>query len=225
MLIQAVVLLLSVSPDTIVVGHSKLNVALHVGSDTTEVFVERDGKRQLVNTGVEKILKTSDGYVVVFEGQSRRGVSIDSVTVSAATLAPVRHVEVFGKDGATLAYRAGRLTGTKTDSNGTRPVDVAVPTNRFDFSVLTYITGGLPATAGYEAVILTYDVAPMKEKAVTYRVVAQERISWKGADVNAWKTLTDFGTHQVTRWMDPKTHRDLQWEIVAPNMHMIGVTK
>ncbi|HUQ84597.1 MAG TPA: hypothetical protein VM076_25815 [Gemmatimonadaceae bacterium] len=225
MFIHAFALLLSVPSDTIVVGHSKLNAALHVGSDTTEVYMERDGKRQLVNTGVEKVLKTSDGYVVVFEGQSRRGVSIDSVTISGSTLAPIRHVEAFGKDGATLAFRAGRLTGTKTDSTGTHPVDIAVPANRFDFSVLTHITRSLPASAGYEAVILTYDVAPMKERSVTYKVVGQDHITWKGADVNAWKTVTDFGTHQVTRWMDPKSHRDLQWEIVAPNMHMIGVTK
>jgi hypothetical protein len=35
----------------------------------------------------------------------------------------------------------------------------------------------------------------------------------------------DLGTHQVTRWIDARTRRDLQWEINAPNMHMIGVTK
>ena len=214
------------SSDTIVVGHKSLRGAtLQLGVDTTEVFVERDGKRQLVSTGVEKVLQTKDGILVVYESQSRRGPAIDSVTISASTFAPVRHVESFGKDGATLAYRGGRLTGSKTDSTGTRTVDVAVDPTRFDFSVLTQITRALPASVGYEAVILTYDVAPMKEKSVTYRVVAQERITFKGAEVNAFKTETDFGTHKVSRWMDPKTHRDIKWEIVAPNMHMIGEPK
>jgi hypothetical protein len=231
MFIQTIAFLLAgsasaVSQDTIVVGHKALQGAsIHLGVDTTDVFVERDGKRQLVSSGVEKVLRTKDGILVVYESQSRRGPSIDSVTISASTFAPVRHVEAFGSDGAVLSYRAGRLTGSKKDSAGTREVDVAVAPNRFDFSVLTQITRALPATAGYEAVILTYDVAPMKEKAVTYRVLAQERITFKGAEVNAWKTETDFGTHKVSRWMDPKTHRDIRWEIVAPNMHMIGEPK
>jgi len=40
-----------------------------------------------------------------------------------------------------------------------------------------------------------------------------------------WKTITNLGTHQVTRWMDARTRRDLQCEIKSPAMHMMGVTK
>jgi len=212
--------------DTIVVGHAVLRSAQPaIGTDTTEIFVERDGKRQLVSSGIEKVSRTSDGILVVYESQTRRGAILDSITVASGTFGPTRHVEVFPDKRAILTYRGGRLTGTNTDSTGAHAVDVAVAENRFDFSVLTLITRALPAKAGYEAVILTYDISPMKERAVTYRVVGEEQIKWHGGDVTAWKTITDFGTHQVTRWMDARTRRDLQWEIKSPAMHMMGVTK
>ena len=216
----------STATDTIVVGHAVLRAASPaMGTDTTEIFVERDGKRQLVSTGIEKVSRTSDGILVVYESQSRRGAMLDSITMTPGAFAPTRHVEAFPGKRATLTYRGGRLTGTSTDSTGEHAVDVAVGTNRFDFSVLTLITRALPAKAGYEAVILTYDISPMQERAVTYRVVGEDHITWHGGDVTAWKTITDFGTHQVTRWMDARTRRDLQWEIKSPAMHMIGVTK
>src|SRR5690349_11910962 len=136
MLIHAFALLISLSPDTIVVGHSRLNATLHVGVDTTDVFVERDGKRQLVNSGIEKVSRTKDGYLVVYESQTRRGPMLDSITL-APTLAPIRHVEAFGNSGAVLSYGGGRLTGTQTDTTGAKKaVDVAVDPKRFDFSVL-----------------------------------------------------------------------------------------
>lgn len=224
MLILAFIL---ASQDTIVVGHHALRAREpHVGVDTTDVFVERDGKRQLINSGIEKVSRTKDGYLVVYESRTPRGPMLDSITIAASTLAPIRHVEAFGNAGAVLSYGSGRLTGTQVDTTGAKkPVDVAVDPKRFDFSILTQITRMLPAEVGYNAVILTYDVSPMKEKAINYRVVGQEKVTWKGAEVNAMKTVTDFGTHQVSRWMDPKTRRDLKWEIKSPTMHMTGETR
>ena len=158
--------------------------------------MERDGKRQMISTGIESVSKAADGILlVVFDGQSRNGVSIDSVTISPTTLAPIRHVEAFTGQQATYAFNGGKLTGTSKDSTGEHAIDKTIDPGRFDFSVVQHVTNALPLTAGYEATILAYDVAQHKERSVGYRVVSQDHLTWHGGDV------------------------------AAPNMHMIGVTK
>jgi hypothetical protein len=226
MLLLALTSAFVLAADTITVGHPSLKaVAPRFGVDTTEIYVERDGKRQLINTGVQAVSKTADGILVAFFSRGRNGPSIDSVTISPSTMAPIRHVESFGDKQATFAFRDGRITGTSKDSTGEHAVDVQVGANRFDFSVVQQVTRALPLVAGYEATILTYDVALMKERSVGYKVVSEDKLTWHGSEVAAWKTITAFDTHQVTRYIDAKTRRDLQWEITAPNMHMIGITK
>ena len=212
--------------DTITVGHRALGGRTpRLGVDTTEIYVDRDGKRQLINTGITQVTRTSDGILVVFVSRGRNGLSLDSITIDPKTYAPLRHVETFPDKHSTLAFGNGRLTGSSKDSTGEHAVDVAVAARLFDFSVVQQISSALPLEPGYEAVILAYDVSPMKERAITYRVLSPEHITWHGGDVATWKTVMDFGTHQVTRWVDAKTRRDLQWDITAPNMHMVGITK
>ena len=204
--------------DTITVGHKSLRGQTpRLGVDTTEIFMERDGKRQMISTGIESVSKTAEGILVVFYGQSRNGVSIDSVTISPTTLAPIRHVEAFTGQQATYAFNGGKLTGTSKDSTGEHAIDKTIDAGRFDFSVVQQVTNALPLTAGYEATILAYDVAQHKERSVGYTVVSQDHLTWHGGDVAAWKTVMDLGTHQVTRWIDARTRRDLQLEINAPN--------
>src|SRR4051812_11016384 len=94
--------------DTITVGHKSLRAqAPRLGTDTTEIYMERDGKRQLVSTGIEEVTKTADGVLVVFTGRSRNGLSIDSVTISPTTFAPIRHVEALPEKQATYRFAGG----------------------------------------------------------------------------------------------------------------------
>jgi hypothetical protein len=212
--------------DTIVVGHSSLRVpGPRIGVDTIELYAERNGQRQLVATEIQSVSRVADSLLVVYTTQSRGGNSIDSVTVLAQTFAPVRHVEILPERRATYRFHAGRLVGTSTDSTGDHVVDVPAASNLLDFSVLHQITGVLPLATAYAAVIMTYDVSVQKQRPVEFRVIGQEQITWHATDVVAWRTVADFGTHTVTRWIDARTRRELQWEITMPNTHMTGVTK
>ena len=230
MLIQLVVtaLVLSTQPrpaaaDTITVGHALLRgKTMTTGVDTTDVFVERDGKLQLINTSIEEVSTTPNGILVVFIGKGRQGISLDSVTINRSTFAPLRHVEAFPGKTATYAVARARITGSSKDSTGEHKADSAIRDGLFDFSVVQQVTRMLPLQTGYEAVILSYDVAQMRERAVTFRVGAEERLTINGKDYSTFKTVMDLGTHQVTRWLDAKTHADLKWDLAVANMHMVG---
>ena len=230
MLIQlvATALALSTHPrpaaaDTITVGHALLRgKTIETGVDTTDVFAERDGKLQLINTSIEEISTTPNGILVVFIGKGRQGVALDSVTINRTTFAPLRHVEAFHGKNATYAFARARVTGSSKDSTGEHKTDAAIRDGLFDFSVVQQVTRMLPLTTGYEAVILSYDVAQLKERAVTFRVGAAERLTIGGKDYATFKTVMDLGTHQVTRWIDAKTHADLKWDLTVPNVHMVG---
>lgn len=218
--------LANVPADTIVTGHAAVRDAtIRTGTDTTEIFGTRDGKRQRVATGIQSVTRTAGGYLVVHTSQGRGGLSIDSVTIATSTLAPLRHTEAFLGRTTNLTYAGGRVTGTATDSGVTKAIDIPVPAGRFDFSTLQQVTASLPLATGYEAVVLTYDVATKKERAIGFSVAGREAISWGGAEVDAFKTVTDFTTHKVTRWIDAKTRRDLRWEIVMPGMTMEGIVR
>jgi hypothetical protein len=217
----------SAAVDTITAGHPSLRgKTFRLGTDTMEVFIEREGKLQLVQTGIQEISNAPDGVLVVFLGRGRDGLLIDSVLVSPTTFAPIRHVEAFpnGKGGR-YAFSRGRVTGASTDSTGEHKVDSPIRDGVFDFSVVQQVTAVLPFAAGYEAVVLSYDVAQKKERAVAFRVVGEERLTIRGQDYSAWKTIMKLDTHEVTRWIDPKTRRDLKVEVSLPNMHMVGLPK
>jgi hypothetical protein len=212
--------------DTIVVGHSSLRgVSLALGTDTTEVFVVQNGSRRLVTTATLSVARTGATYVVVFVGKVKGGEAIDSVVLSAATLAPLRHVEVMPDHHATFVFDNGRVTGTSDSAGVTTPIDLSIGVERFDFSVLQQVMDQLPLAQGYSAVVLSYDVATRKERAVNLRVVGKESLEVDGATVEAWKTVVDFGTHQVTRWIAVSGRRELRWEISRPGMRMEGRTK
>jgi hypothetical protein len=228
MLIQLVAAALALSTsrvaaDTITVGHALLRgQTIATGVDTTDVFVERDGKLQLINTSIEEISTTSNGILVVFIGKGRQGVALDSVTINRSTFAPIRHVEVFPGKSATYAFARARVSGSSKDSIGEHKTDAAIRDGLFDFSVVQQVTRLLPLKTGYEAVILAYDVAQLKERAVVYRVGVEERLTINGNEYATFKTVMDLGTHQVTRWVDAKTHADLKWDVAVANMHMVG---
>jgi len=228
MLIQLVAIALAAhtratAPDTILVGHPVLRgKSISTGVDTTDVFIERDGKLQLINTSIEEVSNTPSGILVVFIGKGRQGVSLDSVTLHPTTFAPLRHIEAFPGKNASYTFARARLTGSSTDSTGEHKTDVTIREGVFDFSVVQQVTRALPLKTGYEAVVLSYDVAQMKQRPVIYRVMAEERLTINGQDYSAFKTVMDLGTHQVTRWVDGKTRADLKWDVTLPNMHMVG---
>ena len=212
-----------IAVDTITVGHPALRgKTVEPGVDTTEVFIERDGKLQLVNTSIEEVSTTPNGILVVFIGKGRQGVSLDSVTINRTTFAPIRHVEAFPGKNATYTFARSRITGSSKDSTGEHKTDAALRDGIFDFSVVQQVMRLLPLKVGYEAAILSYDVAQLKERTVIYRVTGEERLTINGKEYASFKTVMDVGTHKVTRWVDATTHRDLKWDVALPNMHMVG---
>jgi hypothetical protein len=212
--------------DTIAVGHSALRgAALTPGTDTTEVYVSQGGTRRKVSTATQTVARIGGNYVVVFVGQSRGGMAIDSVFLSAATLAPVRHVEVMPDHRASFAFTDGHITGTSDSAGVTTPINLSVSANRFDFSVLQQVMDRLPFAPGYTAVMLSYDVATRQERAVKLTVTGHEPLTTDAGPVDAWKTVVDFGSHQVTRWIAAEGRRELRWEIARPGVTMEGVTK
>jgi len=222
----AAALALSTPPaaaDTITVGHTLLRgKTVATGVDTTDVFVERDGKLQLINTSIEEVSTTPNGILVVFIGKGRQGVSLDSVTINRTTFAPIRHVEAFPGKNGTYSFARARVTGSSKDSTGEHRTDATIREGLFDFSVVQQVTRLLPLETGYEAVILSYDVAQLEERAVTFRVGEAERLTINGRQYDTFKTVMDLGTHQVNRWIDAKTHADLKWDLSVANMHMVG---
>jgi len=214
------------SSDTITVGHPALRGAsLTLGTDTTEVYVVRDGTRKLVSTSTVNVARAGENYVVVFIGPTRAGATIDSVVISATTLAPVRHVEVMPDHRATFNFSQGRITGNRDSAGVKAAIDLSVAENRFDFSVLQSVMDRLPLSQGYSAIVLAYDVSTRKDRAVTVSVVGKEAVEAAGASTDAWKTSVDFGTHQVTRWIAIADRRELRWEISRGEMKMEGLTK
>ncbi|MEP6778779.1 MAG: hypothetical protein ABJC26_02740 [Gemmatimonadaceae bacterium] len=212
--------------DTILAGNTALNhTAPFIGADTTEVYAIRDGKRQLISTDVQVTSRITNGFLVVFTGQSTLGKSIDSVSMAAGTLAPLRHVEILPKHSAAFIFGDSQLTGIVNDSTGTHNVNIALRANVLDFSIISAATNCLPLSTGYAAVILTYDVARRAEVAVGFAVAAREKIRWHDHDVETWKTITDLGTHKITRWTDVASRRDVRWEINTSQMHIEGVLK
>jgi len=214
------------SADTIVVGDASLRGAtLALGTDTTEVYVVRDSTRRLVSTATLSVARIGRTYVVVFVGQTKAGAAIDSVFMSAESLRPIRHVEVMPDHRATFAFGNGKVTGTSDSAGVSTPIDLAVGKERFDFSVLQQVMDRLPLADGYSAVLLAYDVAQRKDRAVNLTVVGKESLTVDGAPVEAWKTIVDFGTHQVTRWIAVDGRREVRWEISRQGMTMEGRTK
>lgn len=212
--------------DTIVVGHSSLRgVTLALGTDTTEIYVVRDSTRRLVSTATLNVARVGKAYVVVFVGQTRTGAAIDSVFMSAETLRPIRHVEVMPDHRATFAFGDGKVTGTSDSAGVSTPIDLTVGKERFDFSVLQQVMDRLPLAEGYSAVVLAYDVAQRKDRAVNLTVAGKESLTVDGASVEVWKTVVDFGTHQVTRWIAVDGRREVRWELSRQGMTMEGRTK
>ncbi|HVT37635.1 MAG TPA: hypothetical protein VHE78_01200 [Gemmatimonadaceae bacterium] len=58
-----------------------------------------------------------------------------------------------------------------------------------------------------------------------FQVEGRVRISWNGHDVEAWKVIFDFGSFEMTRWIDPVSHKALQSRAIVAGSEITSIMK
>ncbi len=217
----------SAAVDTLVAGHPALaSLELRLGVDTTDVFAVVNGVQRKINTSVQSVSRTEDGYLAVQVSITPVGPQTDSTWFKAGSFFTQRHVEV-GPDGTKRLETAGRrMSGVLTDSGGSRKVDITLEHPGFDNSIAGIIAMSLPLAAGYSAVIPSYDLDG-KYSYMTVRML--------GADTSAnspgpglWILKTDYASSgrewSVTHWLT-KDRKDMRWELTIGGRSMLGVAR
>lgn len=208
--------------DTLHVGDRSLTIP--TGVDTIDNYVVRDGEEQLVVTYVQTITRVPEGYLVVQENVSRSGVtmSLDSLLLAEGSLATVWHGDVTPNGRRHVSFADGRVRGISVDSLGTETaVDTTIPPGLFDYSIATLVADHLPLEAGYEATLATYDITRGPAH-VSLEVVAVDTMSVHGETREAWRMEVAFDGRNVTRWIDRRTRRELEWALQFEGRRMIG---
>lgn len=202
-------------------GHDSFE--LPVGVDSTDAFMVRDGARMKMMTYVETISETPEGYLIVGENVRPDGVrmTLDSVVVARATLAPLQHSDVTPAGRMQVTYADGRMSGASVDTAGREsPLDTAVVPGAFDYSMARLVINRLPLRAGYAGVLLTHDVK-RGTVPIGFRVVAEEPVTVGGRTADAWKVEMDYGTHTAERWIDRETGADLRTRVVVGGREIV----
>jgi hypothetical protein len=183
----------------------------------------RGDERRLLMTYIEETRPSRDGVLIVGRNVTPAGVSVsvDSVMLSP-TLAPLWHWDTTPTGSARVAYQAGRLRGSKSDTAGNKtPVDVEVHSGAFDYSMASRLVGYLPLAAGYSGVLATHDITrgPVY---TPFRVVGEETIQVGGKSEDTWKVeMTMAPTRTATRWISKRTRKDVRIHVPVPGGLMV----
>ncbi|MEJ2207297.1 MAG: hypothetical protein P8170_24745 [Gemmatimonadota bacterium] len=208
--------------DTVTAG--TLSLALTAGADTVDNYVVAGGERRLAITYIQTVSEADDGYLIVQENIRTGGqvVSLDSILVARRSLATVWHGDVTPVGSRHVAFDGRRVRGTVVDSLGeATPVDEAIPSGLFDYSIAMMVANLLPLEEGYEATLATYDIH-RGPQFVHVNVSGTEEVTVGGARFDAWRMDVDFGGPPVTRWVDRATRRELRVEVELGERRMVS---
>lgn len=188
--------------DSLAVGEGPLHDGeLAVGSDTMHAFMVRDSVQIPLGTLVETISRTTvdgrEAYLIVEKKDLPPGLLVDSLTVLAGSLAPVRHRsrEESGQT-ATATYRGRRIVTERQPSGapGERR-ELRLERRVYDVAQVRTLVRHLPLETDYRARIPTYD--PWGRDRITWvevRVAGTAAVKHRGEAVPCWKVEARLGT-------------------------------
>jgi hypothetical protein len=197
---------------------------LRVGTDTSDTYAVRGGERRKVMTYVETVSETPEGYLIVGTNVRPDGAvfSVDSLTVSRGTLAPLRHADQGPQGRMSVRYVDGRLAGSSTDTAGiAAPVDLVVADGAFDYSLANRVINLLPLRAGYAGVVIAHDIrrGPVP---LSFAVTGEEAVAAGESTTRAWVVEVDLGRAKARRWIAQDTRRDLRTQVSFPGGEMVA---
>lgn len=140
--------------ETIAPGSPALRVdRIRSFTDTIALLkTPRDSAQRLLGTLVRRVERTRSKGIPIFRETQHYVLEnwdeVDTLDVSAATLAPLRVVEIGTKSGHTLAFSSRRMTGTVWSDSGKRVVDAPPPAPFFHGMMTEAFIAALPLTDG-----------------------------------------------------------------------------
>jgi hypothetical protein len=190
------------------------------GTDTSEVWMERDTARRPVGTFVESVTPVRHGggaaFLVVQRMETARGVILDSITVRAGTFAPLRHAAVTPRGSHRIEFSGVEVRGTAADSAGTHPVSANLARPAFDYSLASFLLQGVPLCEGLTLRIPLYEHARGEVQAVA-RVVGAGTVQLRGRAYDVWNVDMDVGIGTISRqYVERSTGRLVGWSVELP---------
>ena len=193
------------------------------GTETSTLYLVRDGDRQPFGTLTEEVRLAPEGLVRVQRLASPRGAQVDSL-VAFPDLTPRSHYSQNPARTVDLRFDQGSVTGSYTNADA-EPVRVRDSLERpaFDSNVIDLVARALPLDAGFAETVRTYEraAADAEVTAVPYtvRVVGQEVVGGRSAYVVEYRKP---GGGPTRVYVDAETRRALRREAeVAPGVLLV----
>ena len=206
-------------------GDRRLDVAsvAVAGTETSTLYLVRDGERQPFGTLTESIRLQPDGLVRVQRLASPRGGQVDSLT-AGLDLTPRSHYSENPVRTVDLRFGPRQVTGSYAEA-GAIPVaiDDALAAPAFDSNVIDLVARSVPLQVGFSETVRTYEraAANATETDVPYavRVVGREAVGDRPAYVVSFQKP---GGGPTRLFVDAETRRALRQESeVAPGVQIV----
>ena len=184
------------------------------GTDSSFMIFRRDGQERPGPVQVESIRRTSRNGTAVFEHiitvDGGRFRMADTTWYAAATLAPIAHRSHGAGRSFALDYHPGRVTGQTTDSAGTTPIDVPLPSPAFDPSALHAVIRSLELAPGRSYVIPLFHHEKKAIVADTMVVEGEATVETDGGPVAAWRCVLATEDRSATYFIAKADGTDLK---------------
>lgn len=196
-----------------------MTTAIRESVDTFDLMLRQDGQSQLVSTVRTRIVRGEQGGVPVlvliqqYDGPS--GISADSTTVDARTLAPLAY-RYHGAQVHRLTFEGTRVTGVieHGDSSTTIAASDIVPF--FNAVADGLLLSALPLRAGTAITYRAFN-PPNRFTDVRMRVEADTMLIVRGDEMPALRISYDAGAAPTTMWVARRDGRLIQSVSTLPD--------
>lgn len=151
----------------------------------------RDSAQRLLGTLVRRVERTQSKGVPIFRETQHYVLEnwdeVDTLDVSAATLAPLRIVEISTKSGHTLDLGGRRMTGTVWSADsGKRAVDAPLPAPFFHGMMTEAFIAALPLAEGSTLPLSVAETPDIEVRTAEFRVTGSAILHTAGGPVECF---------------------------------------
>jgi len=183
-------------------------------TDSSFMVFRRDGQERPGPVQVERIRRTTRNKTAVFEHiitvDGGRFRMADTTWYDATTLSPIAHRSHGAGRSFSIDYQPGRVTGSVTDTTGTTPIDVALPSPAFDPSALHAVIRSLELAPGRAYVIPIFNHEKRAVVADTLVVEGEDSVETDKGPVPAWRCVIATEDRKATYYIGKADGSDLK---------------
>lgn len=148
-------------------------------------------------------------------------VQLDSFTLDARTLAPLRMRSSIEGRTVSLEFGAGTLRSVTGDGWDADSADVPLPDPVFLGGTTDLLLGALPLDSGYTARLAVYDADEGVGDLEVEVEAAEEVETGPGRRVAAWRVRVLHAGAPATYWMDRESHTLVQFESAESGIRIV----